>query len=347
MTYRVIQWTTGNVGVRSLRALITNPEYELVGVYAYSDSKSGTDAADLAGLDTPTGVKATNDIDALIALKPDACVYTPQFPDFGDLERLLVGGVNVVTTAAIITGSHYGPEVRQRLHDAGIRGGASLYGSGMNPGFANILAQTLTQVCDRVDQVRVVEAVDCTDYDSWETEVKVGYGKALDDPTLVPEAKEATSVFSDAVEVMAEGLGVTLDEITFDMDAFPATETNDLGYATIPKGTVTAVDARWRGWVGGKDLIVLRTQWLKGKNWNNDFEVRHGYLMEVDGRPTIRNHMTLMPPADWDEPDFMGFGMIITAMPALNSIPGVVAAKPGVVSFNDIPSISARGFVRV
>ena len=37
-----------------------------------------------------------------------------------------------------------------------------------------------------------------------------------------------------------------------------------LGYAFIPKGTVTAVDARWRGWVNGKDLIVLRTQWLKG-----------------------------------------------------------------------------------
>ena len=192
--------------------------------------------------------------------------------------------------------------------------------------------------------MRVVEAVDCTDYDSWETEIKVGYGKALDDPTIVPEAKEATSVFSDAVEVMAEGLGVKLDEITFDMDVYPATEDNDLGYAFIPKGTVTAVDARWRGWHNGKDLIVLRTQWLKGKNWNNDFEVRHGYLMEVDGRPTIRNHMMLMPPPDWDEPSFMGFGMIITGMPALNAIPGVVAARPGVVSFNDIPSISAKGY---
>ncbi|MCB2063737.1 MAG: hypothetical protein KDE25_09835 [Novosphingobium sp.] len=342
MTYRVIQWTTGNVGLRTLRAIIASPIYELVGVYAYSPSKAGTDAAELAGLDTPTGVKASNDIDALIALKPDACCYTPQFPDFDDLVRLLEGGVNVVTTAAIITGMHYGQ--RERLNAAGIKGNASLYGSGMNPGFANILAQTLTQVCDRVDQVRVVEAVDCTDYDSWETEIKVGYGKALDDPTIVPEAKEATSVFSDAVEVMAEGLGVKLDEITFDMDVYPATEDNDLGYAFIPKGTVTAVDARWRGWHNGKDLIVLRTQWLKGKNWNNDFEVRHGYLMEVDGRPTIRNHMMLMPPPDWDEPSFMGFGMIITGMPALNAIPGVVAARPGVVSFNDIPSISAKGY---
>ena len=342
MTYRVIQWTTGNVGLRTLRAIIASPIYELVGVYAYSPSKAGTDAAELAGLDTPTGVKASNDIDALIALKPDACCFTPQFPDFDDLVRLLEGGVNVVTTAAIITGMHYGQ--RERLNAAGIKGNASLYGSGMNPGFANILAQTLTQVCDRVDQVRVVEAVDCTDYDSWETEIKVGYGKALDDPTIVPEAKEATSVFSDAVEVMAEGLGVKLDEITFDMDVYPATEDNDLGYAFIPKGTVTAVDARWRGWHNGKDLIVLRTQWLKGKNWNNDFEVRHGYLMEVDGRPTIRNHMMLMPPPDWDEPSFMGFGMIITGMPALNAIPGVVAARPGVVSFNDIPSISAKGY---
>lgn len=341
MTYRVIQWTTGNVGVRTLRAIIANPKYELVGVYAWSADKAGTDAAELAGLDTPTGVKATNDIDALIALKPDACCYTSQWPNFDELVRLLEGGINVVTTAAIITGMHYGQ--RERLHAAGLKGGASLYGSGVNPGFADVMALALTQVCDRVDQVRMLESVDCTDYDSWTTEIKVGYGKALDDPTIVPEAKEATAVFSDAVEVIADGLGVKLDEITFDMDVFPATEDNDLGYAFIPKGTVTAVDARWRGWANGKDLIVLRTQWLKGKHWSEAFELRHGYLMEVDGRPTIRNHFMLMPDPDWNEPDFMGLGMIATGMPALNAIPGVVAAKPGVVTANDIPTVGAYG----
>ena len=33
--YRVIQWTTGNIGRRSLRAIIARPDMELVEVYAH------------------------------------------------------------------------------------------------------------------------------------------------------------------------------------------------------------------------------------------------------------------------------------------------------------------------
>jgi hypothetical protein len=73
---RVIQWTTGNIGSRSLHAIIGRPDMELVGVFAHGADKVGKDAAELAGWPEPTGVTATNDIDALIAQKPDACCYT-------------------------------------------------------------------------------------------------------------------------------------------------------------------------------------------------------------------------------------------------------------------------------
>lgn len=39
VTYRVVQWATGNIGLRSLRAVIEHPNLELVGVYVYSDAK--------------------------------------------------------------------------------------------------------------------------------------------------------------------------------------------------------------------------------------------------------------------------------------------------------------------
>ncbi len=74
---RVIQWTTGNIGRRSLHAIIGRPEMELVGVYAHGPNKVGVDAADLAGWPEPTGVRATNDIDALLALGTDACCCNP------------------------------------------------------------------------------------------------------------------------------------------------------------------------------------------------------------------------------------------------------------------------------
>jgi len=75
---RVVQFSSGNVGRHSLRAIIGRPDLQLVGVHAASPNKIGRDAAELCGLDEPTGVVATDDIDALIALKPDCVVYTAQ-----------------------------------------------------------------------------------------------------------------------------------------------------------------------------------------------------------------------------------------------------------------------------
>lgn len=346
MTYRVIQWTTGNVGRRSLRAIIDNPGLELVGVFAHGAAKVGRDAAELAQLDRPTGVLATDDIEALIALRPDACVYTPMWPDVGELCRLLEGGINIVATAAFITGRSMGEDNRARLRAAAQKGQASLFGSGVNPGFANMMAIVSSQVCSRVDQVRVLECADCTGYDSWTTEVNIGYGQQPGTPGLVEGAAKTTEVFSDAVEMIADALGVELDEISFDADYFLATADNELGYATIRKGEITAVDGRWRGRVDGRDLVVLRFKWLKGANVEQGFELHRGYLIEVIGLPTVSTLVQFSPPSDWNEENYMGLGMIMTAMPAVNAIAAVVAAKPGIVMSHQLPAYGAHGFAR-
>jgi 2,4-diaminopentanoate dehydrogenase len=73
---RVIQFSTGNVGRHSLQAIIGRPDLELVGVHASSPDKIGRAAAELCGLDKPTGVIATDDVDALVDLGADCVVYT-------------------------------------------------------------------------------------------------------------------------------------------------------------------------------------------------------------------------------------------------------------------------------
>src|SRR6478735_4667743 len=101
--YRVVQWTTGNVGKSSVQAIAANPGLELVGCYV----------GELCGIE-PLGVAATNDIDALLALKPDCVVYNPMWIDTDELVRILAAGVNVVATAAFITGHNQGAD-RDRL----------------------------------------------------------------------------------------------------------------------------------------------------------------------------------------------------------------------------------------
>ena len=114
--YRVVQWTTGNVGKSSVQAIVANPLFELVGCYAWSPDKVGGDVGELCGID-PLGVTATNDVDALLALKPDCVVYNPMWIDIDELVRILSAGVNVVATAAFITGHNLGPG-RDRIAEA-------------------------------------------------------------------------------------------------------------------------------------------------------------------------------------------------------------------------------------
>ena len=101
-----------------------------------------------------TGVVATDDIDALLALQPDCVVYNPKWPNVDELVRILESGINVVTTAAFITGHALGDD-RQRVIDACERGQASIFGSGMNPGLANLLGIVSASVCDRVDSITI------------------------------------------------------------------------------------------------------------------------------------------------------------------------------------------------
>ena len=86
-TYRVIQWATGTVGKVSLRHMIENPFLELVGVLVFNPEKVGQDAGDLVGL-PPTGVLATNDVDAIIALDADCVHFAPMLQDLDMVCRL-------------------------------------------------------------------------------------------------------------------------------------------------------------------------------------------------------------------------------------------------------------------
>ena len=75
------------------------------------------------------------------------------------------------------------------------------------------------------------------------------------------------------------------------------------------------------------------------------FAIRHGYYVEVDGEPSVRSQFQIFPGAGWTEADYMGLGMIMTAMPSVNAIPAVVAAPAGIATYATLPLVCARGYV--
>src|SRR3954454_20260734 len=105
MAYRVIQWSTGNVGVAALRCIIKHPDLELVGVLVHSEAKAGKDAGELCGL-PPTGVLATNDIDAILALDADCVSYTATadrrpVEAIKDMAGIAASGKNIVSSSMV------------------------------------------------------------------------------------------------------------------------------------------------------------------------------------------------------------------------------------------------------
>ena len=348
MTYRVVQWTTGNVGQRSVQAVVAHPNLDLVGCYAWSPDKAGRDVGELSGI-KPIGITATNDVDELLALKPDIVVYNPMWQDVDELVRILEAGVNVVSTAAFINGRNLGSD-RDRIVAACETGGSSMFGTGINPGFAELLAVTTASICDRIDKITLSESADSTLYDSPTTEMPAGFGRPIDDPELQTMTAHGTAVFAEAVAFVADAIGVELDEIVCEAEYAQTTEDLDLGSWTIKAGCVAGIAASWQGRVGGRALVDLRVRWRKGPTLDPDWQIEDGYLIEVDGQPTIRTRVQLLPPPDFEAKtfaDFMVLGMIITAMPAINAIPQVVAAPPGIVTYADLPLPLPRGWVRV
>ena len=348
MTIRVVQWTTGNVGKQSALAIAANPELELVGCYAWAPDKVGRDVGELCGA-APLGVAATDDVDALLALRPDCVVYNPMWSSVDELARILASGANVVTTAAFITGSKLGPE-REKLIAACERGGSSLHGTGVSPGFVDVLGLVMTGISDRVDKVTVSEAAHTMGYDSPETEKPAGFGRPLDAPDLQRMTAAGTAVFGEAVEMMAEALGVALDDVVCEAEYAAALEDLDLGSWQIARGCVAGIAASWQGRVAGRTVVELNVRWKKAPVLDPDWTIADGWIVEVAGRPTVRTTVQFLPPADFEATslaDFMVLGHIMTAMPAVNAIPGVVAAAPGIVTASDLPLAVPRGVVRV
>ena len=78
MTYRIVHWGTGATGGLALGAVLDRADFELVGQYVWNPEKAGFDAGELIGR-APVGIKATQDIEALIALQPGGMTVVESF----------------------------------------------------------------------------------------------------------------------------------------------------------------------------------------------------------------------------------------------------------------------------
>lgn len=333
MAHRIAQWAVGNIGKKAIAAVRDDPALDLVACYNRPGDKTGQDAGNLAGIG-PIGVPVASTIEDIVAARPDLVLYMPLMWDVDDMVRLLEAGINVISTANFITGFSYGAEAQQRLHDAAVRGGVSLYGSGINPGFANVISLLATQVCRRVEKITMFESADASSYASPETWNSLGFGGPIDAPGLKEKVRQRSLVFADAVEMMAKALEAPLDEIAYEVDFGVTTQDVDLGFMQFPKGTVCGMDVHFIGVSNGKRIIDVGSQVRLGRHMEPDWQPLHGYRVDIQGTPGVKLVIDAVDSRTADK-DFY------TAMPAVNAIRAVIEAKPGLVTADELPLICA------
>jgi hypothetical protein len=329
---RVIQWTTGKVGKLSLRGILDDPRLELVGVYAYSADKAGTDAGALCGR-PDTGVLATTDIDALIALDADTVIYTPFMADLDHAVRLLESGLDVISTNLFLNVGGIQGEAKEKLAAACERGNSSLYITGINPGWINTMVTAMTAVCRDVHKVSIIESADVSVYESAETWQALGIGLPEATPEVAELAKFGFGTFADSVERMAVALGFELDDMGFVIDHQTASERVDLGWLCIEKDTIAAIRGGWNAKVKGRTVIESRVAWYLTKKLNGDwvFDDDH-YHVVITGEPEVQTRIRFIPPGHWGNHEWD----TMTAMPAVNAVFDVAAAPPGILTLKDV-----------
>jgi len=339
--YRVIQWATGNIGARALRAVIEHPELELAGLWVSSDAKSGKDAGELAGI-APCGIIATNSVDEIVATPADCVLYMRQGTDIDEVCRLLASGKNVVTTRGDF--HHPGgmdPDVRAKVEAACRAGNASIYSTGSSPGFVTeALAIPLLSLSRRLDCLTIEEFADMSSRNSPELLFHVmGYGAPIGefDQRKVDYVKHD---FAASLAQIADGIGVEIDEWIATGEMSPAANRVEIAAGVIEAGQVAAQRITISGMRGGKPVLRFRANWYCARDIaHTDWELREsGWRIQVEGDTPLDVGISfpVAPEA------YAAFTPGLTAHRAVNAVAAVCDAPAGIRTTTDLPQVIAR-----
>jgi 2,4-diaminopentanoate dehydrogenase len=347
MTIKIIQWSSGNVGKGVLRTIALREELELVGLYVTSPDKCGRDAGEIAKTE-PFGVLATNDVEVILNIDADVVIHTPlpslvygdePATDIDNICKLLSSGKNVITTVGYMYPKVHGTELVERLEDACRQGSSSFHSTGLNPGWlGDVLPLTMSTLSSRIKQVYVREITNFEFYPSPDVMFgMMGFGKTDEEFELSVERYHfwLTGLFKENIQLIADGLGVELDEITDTMEKAHAPSQLKTAAGLVEEGTVAGQHWEWAGMKDGQKLIVHETVWRMHESvapqWPDG-----DHSITIEGKP--RMHINI--DASW-----INDGLLATGMNAVNAISYVVDASPGIRTVLDLPRMFGRGAV--
>jgi 4-hydroxy-tetrahydrodipicolinate reductase len=314
----------GPIGLATLRLALSRRSLQVVGAVDLDAEKHGVDVATLLDLGPPTGVTVRGDLEgALTELAPDLvflCTssFLPAVRE--DLLRCCRAGVDVVSSCEeLLLPELQHPELAGELDTAARRGGASLLGTGVNPGFVlDFVPVIASAVAYEVEQVRGLRVVDAGRR-RLPLQRKVGAGLSAEEFATRAAAGTLGHIgLRESVALIGRALGFALDEVTQTVEPVLATEERQTAFLDIPSGAVAGIRNRGYGRQEGRTLVELDLQMYVGAT-----DPRDEIFLTGDPPLHLRFEGGIM-------------GDTATAAILVNSARQVAAAPPGLLTVLDV-----------
>jgi hypothetical protein len=328
---KIIQWYTGEIARHQIRVVQACPTMELVGAFVYHAEKVGLDAGEIAGI-APIGVKATNSMDEILALDADCVLYNPPHERYDEIIEILASGKNVISIMAGWNPKKW--DLYPQIEQACAKGNSSLYGTGLNPGLSYELALLGSSVCTEVDSVYIKT---CEPQDSLSEVFLEDFGFGRTEEDLRTSEFGAFEIFKNLLSItdlIAEKLNLPHDDNRFIWEFEPAIKAYE-GKISVPVGTMAGLLVKAMTVNGETPVVTIELRFLLGADYVSDSflagKPKQGWI-EVDVRGTPGSRLTHEVYMDDDI-----IGTWSTGTKAINAIPFVVDAKPGLLSALDLP----------
>lgn len=327
---RVLQWGLGAMGSGMARLMLEKTGLNIVAVVDGRPDYVGKDLGDILGIGKEVGVIVTNKPeDVLNKEEVDIVILATtswtkeQMPD---LIKVISAGLNCISIAEEMSDPEaQNPELSKQIDDLAKRHGVSVLGTGVNPGFVlDLLVVTLTGGNQSVERIEASRVNDLSPYGPTVMKTQgVGttpeeFRTGVADGTIVGHVG-----FPESIHMISEALGLGVDRIEESREPIISKVYRETPHVKVEPGMVAGCAHIGVGYRGDKEVVkLIHPQQIHPHLENQDT----GDYINIYGKPEI--HMAIKPEIA---------GGVATMGIAVNMIPHVVAASPGLKRMIDLP----------
>ena len=320
---RVIQYGLGTTGLEIVTLMLEKEGIEIVGAIAKTKN-IGKDLGDVLGLKKRLGVTVSSDPEAVFSsVKADLVVHATvsYLPDaWTQVMKPIEAGLNVITIAGGLVFPP--PDLAKEMDEKAKRFGVTVFGTGVNPGFAlDLLPLFLSGISRKVNKITVRRIVDFSKIRP-EFLRKVGIGMTMKEFQKASAEGSILALESWAnpgsLNAIADSLGWKLDETKVTVEPILAERIIDAPNIKVEPGILWAFNVKRQGMRNGKEMVSVEVECGVGL----EFEAKNE--ISIEGDPNITETMIVE-------------GASGTAPLVVNNIPHVLNAQPGFFTPLDLP----------